>query len=380
MPLANLFVGLSQPFPASALPRPGLQRLAARATDDQWAELRQRMADVEDRDLEEAALYAKDSASLPVVCLDALMPRQCLDFTTEDPTFSRFLRHIGLGGLFGIVGLNFRQKRLRRDGVIARVGLVDASCASPETQEHTPTAVRACLIGRRRIRVSGPAVGMTQRVGRWRQGYCSDELIGGGPALGWGEESFVDAPKSSSSSRDACGSEIDSALELPTCPEIWSDTSVEILMEQDEVFLFQQNTGVESPIDVPTSPSDVIEDAETLRSLLDDWQRLARDLRTYENVDVVAGRRARHGFPGLTVDPAGLLDNVLDDLGPQPPALYPTALALWAAALVNPLPSMGVALEMRGAVLEARDARERLAIVLRGVRRSIANLEGRQPL
>ena len=33
-------------------------------------------------------------------------------------------------------------------------------------------------------------------------------------------------------------------------------------------------------------------------------------------------------------------------LGPRPPASAPMALALWAAALVNPLPSLGVAHEL----------------------------------
>lgn len=37
----------------------------------------------------------------------------------------------------------------------------------------------------------------------------------------------------------------------------------------------------------------------------------------------------------------------------MPPVRDADALALWAAALVNPLPALGVALEIRPAVLDA---------------------------
>jgi hypothetical protein len=95
---------------------------------------------------------------------------------------------------------------------------------------------------------------------------------------------------------------------------------------------------------------------------------------------VTAGTRARRGEPGLRVDPERLLSRVLDDLGPQPSPTAPTALALWGAALINPLPPLGVATEVRGAALEAASTEDRLTLVRRAVRKSIANLEGRQPL
>ena len=55
-------------------------------------------------------------------------------------------------------------------------------------------------------------------------------------------------------------------------------------------------------------------------------------------------------------------------------------IPLWGGALINPLPSLGVSTEVRGAVLEAQGAAERVALVQRAVSRSIANLEGRRPL
>lgn len=87
------------------------------------------------------------------------------------------------------------------------------------------------------------------------------------------------------------------------------------------------------------------------------------------------------GQPGLRVDPAALLRKVLSDLGEQPgPTESPTEFALWGAALINPLPALGVSPEIRGAVLEAPTAMSKLEILEMGVNRSIANLEGKAPL
>ena len=44
------------------------------------------------------------------------------------------------------------------------------------------------------------------------------------------------------------------------------------------------------------------------------------------------------------------------------------------------VPPLGVATEVRGAALEAASTEDRLTLVRRAVRKSIANLEGRQPL
>ena len=71
---------------------------------------------------------------------------------------------------------------------------------------------------------------------------------------------------------------------------------------------------------------------------------------------------------------------VLDELGPMPAPNEPTALAFWGAALVNPLPPMGIALEIRGKMLEAKSIDERLIHLERTVTRSIANLNGTNPL
>lgn len=98
---------------------------------------------------------------------------------------------------------------------------------------------------------------------------------------------------------------------------------------------------------------DLAELAGAVLSALAEWEALARDSATYANVDVAcAGLRVQNGLPALRRDPAALLDGVKLDLGPRPDArAQPTAFALWVAALLNPLPALGVAPELRASVL-----------------------------
>eukprot|EP00041_Stephanoeca_diplocostata_P018558 m.389257 g.389257 ORF g.389257 m.389257 type:complete len:457 (+) comp21049_c0_seq1:161-1531(+) len=57
------------------------------------------------------------------------------------------------------------------------------------------------------------------------------------------------------------------------------------------------------------------------------------------------------------------LNTLLEELGPLPAATHPDARALWVAALINPLPALGVAPEIRTLVLGARSTQERLDVV-----------------
>ena len=68
---------------------------------------------------------------------------------------------------------------------------------------------------------------------------------------------------------------------------------------------------------------------------------------------------------------------VLHLLGPRPPPSKPGALAFWLAALLNPLPPLGVAPELRPRVLLSPSPDERLAVVYAGLAKSIALLEGK---
>jgi hypothetical protein len=95
--------------------------------------------------------------------------------------------------------------------------------------------------------------------------------------------------------------------------------------------------------------------SESLGELFLEWEQLVRNT-------------ARERFPGH-------LDGVFRDLGDMPQATSPNARALWIAGFINPLPALGVALEIRPSVLTARSTERRLLMVDQGLRDSIARLQ-----
>merc|ERR1711957_492804 len=62
----------------------------------------------------------------------------------------------------------------------------------------------------------------------------------------------------------------------------------------------------------------------------------------------------------------GQIDELLDTLGEMPPTEEPSDCAFWIGALINPLPAMGVAMEIRPALLTAETAEERVGVALDG--------------
>lgn len=77
---------------------------------------------------------------------------------------------------------------------------------------------------------------------------------------------------------------------------------------------------------------------------------------------------------------SGQIDGILNDLGKIPPADQPSERAFWIGALINPIPAMGVSLEIRPTLLTARKAEQRVEVALNGILRSIKYMEGSTPL
>jgi hypothetical protein len=306
---------------------------------------------------------------LPVVSFDSLLPKQRLEGRTDDPTFCRFLQKVGLGGWFVMTSLDTRQRKLRRHGVLAKIEVIDdgAIYYSEEDQKQSnsawiPTAVDFCISGHSRCRIVGARQGMQARIGRWRRGHDPD---GEESVLGWGEERFVDAP-------DELAFEDISFLGEGTTPDSpgkglpyiqWNSVLVECNLESREI---------------EATPGE-LEKMQELIPLVEEWYALASNAKTYTNLNVTAATRVMRDQPGLLVDPEKLLQRVVKELGPQSKD-NPTAFSFWAAALINPLPVLGVSMEIRGRLLEAPTTQERLKVLEFGLQRSIDNLTGQRPL
>ena len=307
---------------------------------------------------------------LPVISFDALLPNQRLTGSTTDPTFCNILRTLGLGGSFVMTSLNSRQRKLRRFGVVARIELVDVegddddAGTSIRSEEDyflsSPTAVAFSILGKRRCEILGPAKDMKTRIGRWRRGYDPD---GEESRLGWGEERFVDRAHDTTINISIDYSSDVDAKEQPSIE--WSNNKILIIDETSE--------------DI-NATFDAIANATYILPLIEQWKSLASDQTTYDNTDVIAATRRKSGQPGLSVNATALLRNVQKELGPMPSLDRPTAFAIWGAALINPLPPLGVAPEVRGAVLEADGAESKLRVLERGLIKSINNLDGTRPL
>ncbi|KAL7473741.1 hypothetical protein ACHAXS_014487 [Conticribra weissflogii] len=345
-----------------------------------------RVAQAEERDAAMSYGHAADDAaatsdddivvSLPVITFDALLPRQRLSGSTTDPTFGDFLRSLGLGGSFVMTSVNTRQRKIRRFGVVAKIELVDAEGDDGDGEGNadgrsegwlsSPTAVTFSVVGTRRCEILGPTKGMQSRIGRWRRGYDPD---GEESRLGWGDERFVDRAEESTWQPPKVGGsdDISEGFTRETADSTeWTDNDVLIIDEFSE--------------DVDATTAAMGNATHTVLPLISQWLSLASDPRTYDNTDVVASTRRRAGEPGLVVHPTALLKKVQEELGPMPPPERPTALAVWGAGLLNPLPALGVAPEVRGAVLEANGAEAKLKVLERGLLRSIENLDGSRPL
>eukprot|EP00548_Thalassiothrix_antarctica_P005945 CAMPEP_0194147746 /NCGR_PEP_ID=MMETSP0152-20130528/27485_1 /TAXON_ID=1049557 /ORGANISM="Thalassiothrix antarctica, Strain L6-D1" /LENGTH=387 /DNA_ID=CAMNT_0038848779 /DNA_START=113 /DNA_END=1273 /DNA_ORIENTATION=+ len=156
-------------------------------------------------------------------------------------------------------------------------------------------------------------------------------------------------------------------LELPLLPSTADPVAVDDLgdgSEQESPLNVEQvspvidansTTNNDNPEIMQQQQQHVLEMAEALEPLVLKWMSLIRE-----------GRWQRH---------RGQLTRCLQDIGPIPVAVdCPSAVdrALWIGALINPLPGLGVAPEIRPALLEhAQDPVKCLEIATDGIRQSM---------
>jgi len=131
----------------------------------------------------------------------------------------------------------------------------------------------------------------------------------------------------------------------------WTEARVEFLDNEDD----------ESKIDIKADRMGLarsMSKARKLPGLVTEWISLAL-------------KRERH---------PGQIDRLLQDLGEMPPTEEPSDRAMWVGALINPLPALGVALEIRPSLLTARTPEQRVDIALAGIEKSIQHMRGDIPL
>jgi hypothetical protein len=76
----------------------------------------------------------------------------------------------------------------------------------------------------------------------------------------------------------------------------------------------------------------------------------------------------------------GQISRLVQQLGDIPPPEEPSERALWIGALINPIPAMGVALEVRPQLLIAKKAEDRVQVALDGILKSIKHMDGSERL
>jgi len=149
--------------------------------------------------------------------------------------------------------------------------------------------------------------------------------------------------------------------EVTTAKKGWTEGRVKFLdsREQEEAEVKGEDrmavARAISKARVMTSPNFNVEDN---RSLVDRWIQLAR---------------TKEKTPGQ-------IDILLQQLGKMPSEEKPSELAFWIGALINPIPAMGVAMEVRPSLLMAATTEKRVQVALDGINKSIKHMDGSEPM
>jgi Lon protease-like protein len=154
------------------------------------------------------------------------------------------------------------------------------------------------------------------------------------------------------------GRRFELAGELATAKQGWTEARVSFLDSKQEE---QEEEAGEKPIALAQA---MMKGRELKRgiddgaSLIDRWIELAKQNERQP----------------------GQIDRLVQELGEIPHSTTPSELSFWVGALINPLPAMGVALEIRPALLMAKTANDRMEVALHGIRTSIKHMDGTERL
>jgi len=126
----------------------------------------------------------------------------------------------------------------------------------------------------------------------------------------------------------------------------------------DQTVMAGEGAAASAASPTPQNPTDFDDEAkrlcEELPGLVNEWMDL-----------VISRKRERQ---------PGQLDLIKSHIGPMPSTAQPARLACWVAALINPIPALGVAYEIRPALLCAPTVGHMISIAWQGVKLSIEKL------
>ena len=141
--------------------------------------------------------------------------------------------------------------------------------------------------------------------------------------------------------------------EVVTTPEGWMEARVDFLtLADDETACLSRTTTDRYAL------ARAMASARVLPDLIQEWIKEARTKERF----------------------VGQINALLHDIGPVPPPPdEPTNLSFYVGALINPLPALGVALEIRPSLLLADTPEERVQLAIQGITKSIRHMRG-EPL
>jgi len=269
-----------------------------------------------------------NSTRLPLMILDTMLPRQILQIQIQHPTLKALMKHrvneeTPTLGMLGMARLSSGQTVPLKTGVEVEIIQMEKATDSPPDNTSSST-------GGEEEEEEGWDISL--RAGRR---FTIDGEVDK-TEDGWTEARVKFLDSSEEEER-----EISSAMKGPSSTESIGDRlSVARAIQKCKEF---------------TAPNMNMDGS---LSLVDRWIELAKE-------------NERH---------PGQIDVLLKQLGEIPPEHEPTERALWVGALINPLPSMGVATEIRPALLVSKKAEERVQVALDGLLKSIRHMDGSQRL
>ena len=264
---------------------------------------------------------------LPLMILDTMLPRQILQIQISHPTLKALMKHrvneeTPTLGMLGMARLSTGQTVPLKTGVEVEIIQMDkATDVPPGTTSSSNSDEEAWDISLR----AGRRFTIDGEVDKMEEGWTEARV------------KFLDSSEEEEN-------EISAIMNNPS-----SATSTESIGDRLSV------ARAISRAKEFTAPNMNMRDGA---SLVDRWIELAK-------------QNERH---------PGQISTLLKQLGEIPPEHEPTERALWVGALINPLPSMGVAMEIRPALLVSKKAEERVEVALEGLLKSIRHMDGSERL